>query len=204
MNPELTLGERVFNSTVRLNSAGPINWSLGPGKSAEYDIEYAWVEKIPDFAFSAGVNFRQSYLTSIVFPDTLVEIGHSAFRGSAIKQVAFPESLRTIGEEAFYFTALLNLDVPSTVTSVGARAFGFNNSLNSATLRYGGSLITAQVPGDGWFFGCDANLIPKIPIALVRDPVYLAEQYGPHWNVYAHNQATNEIFTLSYTGFIGT
>lgn len=202
-NPNLTMGERVFNSTVKLKSAGPINWSIGPGKSDDYDIEYAWVEKIPDYAFSAGVNFRQSYLTSIAFPDTLVEIGHSAFRGAGLKQVTFPESLKTIGEEAFYFTALLDLDVPATVTSVGARAFGFNSSLNSAILHYGGSLVTVQAPGDGWFFGCDSALIPKIPAALVRDPVYLTEQYGPHWNVYAYNQTTNEIFILNYAGIAG-
>ena len=89
------------------------------------------------------------------------------------------------------------------MTSVGARAFGFNNSLNSAILRYGGSLVTVQVPGDGWFFGCESTLMPKIPAALIRDPVYLTEQYGPHWNVYAHNQTTNEIFTLNYTGIAG-
>lgn len=203
MNPNLTMGERVFNSTVKLKSAGPINWDLGPGKSDDYDIEYAWVEKIPNYAFSAGVNFRQSYLTSVVFPSTLVEIGHSAFRGSGLQQVAFPESLKTIGEEAFYFTALLDLDVPATVTSVGARAFGFNNSLNSAILRYGGSFVPVQVPGDGWFFGCNSTLMPKIPAALISDPVYLVEQYGPHWNVYAHNQTTNEIFTLNYAGITG-
>ena len=203
MNPNLTMGERVFNSTVKLKSAGPINWSIGPGKSDNYDIEYAWVEKIPDYAFSAGVNFRQSYLTNVAFPDTLIEIGHSAFRGAGLKQVTFPESLKTIGEEAFYFTALLDLDVPATVTSVGARAFGFNSSLNSAILRYGGSLVTVQAPGDGWFFGCDSTLMPKIPVALVRDPVYLTEQYGPHWNVYAHNKDTNEIFILNYTGISG-
>jgi hypothetical protein len=67
-------------------------------------------------------------------------------------------------------------------------------------LRLGGSIKTVQNPDDGWFFGCDSALTPKIPAALVRDPVYLAEQYGPHWNVYAHNHTTNEIFTLSYTG----
>ena len=200
MGADLTMGERVFNSTVRLNSAGPINWDLGPGKSPDYDIEYAWTEKIPDYAFSAGVNFRQSYLNEITFPDTLIEIGNGAFRGSAIKQINFPESVKTIGDEAFYFTALLDLEVPATVTSVGARAFGFNNSLNSAHLYFGGSIKTVQAPGDGWFFGCNSTLTPKIPSALMRDAVYLVEQYGPYWNVYAYNQSTLEIFKLNYSG----
>lgn len=199
-NPELTVGERVFNSTVKLKSAGPIDWD-NPGGS-NYNIEYAWATKIPDYAFSAGVNFRQSYMTSIVLPDTLVGIGTAAFKGSAIKQISFPESLKTIGAEAFYYTALLDLDLPEHVTDLGARAFGFNSSLNTVILRLGGSLTTVQVPGDGWFFGCPETLVPKIPIALLSNPVYLAEQYGPHWNVYAYNQTTQEIFTLSYAGII--
>jgi hypothetical protein len=199
VNPALVVENRIFNSTVRLKSAGPINNTLGLGKT-DFNIEYAWTEKIPDYAFSAGVNFRQSYLTSITFPDTLKEIGNAAFKGAGLKQMILPTSLEKIGDEAFYYTALLNLDVPESVISLGARVFGFNSSLTSVALRCPGSLVTAQAPNDGWFFGCNSTLIPKIPAALIRDPVYLTEQYGPHWNVYAYNQSTGEIFNLSYTG----
>ena len=203
LNPNLTLGERVFNSTVRLASAGPIDWSAGPGKGT-YNIEYAWATKIPDYAFSAGTNFRQSYLTSVVLPESLVEIGYAAFRGAGIKQLTLPASLEIIGEEALYYTALLSLDVPELVSSIGARAFGLNNSFNSVTLRSKGSLITVQVPTDSWFFGCEATLVPKIPAALVRDPVYLVEQYGPYWNVYAYDSDASEIQKLNYSGISET
>ena len=193
------MGERVFNSTLRLNSAGPIDWDLGAGNSTEYDIEYAWVSRIPDYAFSAGVNFRQSYLTSIAFPDTITEIGVAAFKGAGIKQVILPSNLKVIEDEAFYYTALLDLEVPASVTSVGSRAFGFNTSLNSAILRFKGNLKPVEVPNTGWFFGCLETLTPVIPKVLM-DPTYLTAQYGAFWNVYAYNQDTGEIFTLSYSG----
>jgi hypothetical protein len=198
LNPDLVVGERVFNSTVKLNSAGPISYGFEPGQNPNFDIEYAWTTKIPNHAFSAGVNFRQSYLYEVTLPDTLTDIGYAAFKGAAIKQINLPANLQTIGEEAFYFTALLSLEVPSLVTTVGARAFGLNGSLNSALLRFGGSTITVQAPKDGWFFGCNADLVPKIPAALFQDSMYLAEQYGPCWNVYDYNQNTFESFTLGY------
>ena len=204
LNPNLTMGERVFNSTVKLNSAGPIGYGLGyaPGDNPAFDIEYAWETKIPDYAFSAGTNFRQSYLYEVTLPDTLTEIGYAAFRGAGIKQLTFPANapLKVIDDEAFYFTALLELDVPATVTSVGSKAFGFNASLNTVFLRFGGSIKRALAPTDGWFFGCNADLIPRIPTALIQDFSYLVEQYGEYWNVYGYDQDTMESFKLQYTG----
>ena len=199
MNPDLSMGERVFNSTVKLTSAGPIDWELGAGKNDNFDIEYAWTTMIPANAFSAGVNFRQSYLTEITFPDNLEEIGDYAFKGSAIQEISLPASLKKIGKEAFYYTALLTLDVPSNVTCVGSRAFGFNISLNSAVLRFGGSTTTVLSPQDSWLFGCLETLTPRIPTHLVQKPDMLIEQYGAYWNVYAYNLDTNTIFYLDYT-----
>jgi hypothetical protein len=203
LNPDLTMGERVFNSTVRLASAGPIDWGAGLGKS-NYNIEYAWSKKIPDYAFSAGTNFRQSYLTSVALPDDLEEIGYAAFRGSGIKQITLPPELKIIGEEAFYYTALLELDVPASVKSVGARAFGYNNSFNSVNLYFKGSLITVDAPTDGWFFECDPSLVLKIPASLVHNPIDLVVQYGPYWNVCAYDYETGETQKLLYSGIAGS
>ena len=198
LNPNLTTGERAFNSTVRLNSAGPINWTLGAGNS-NYTIEYAWTTKIPDYAFSAGTNFRQSYLTSVTLPDSVTEIGYAAFRGAGIKQIKLPLGLKVIGEEAFYYTALLDLDVPASVNSVGARAFGLNNSFSFVNLRFKGSLVTVMAPIDGWFYGCDPTFTLQIPTVLLN-LVYLVEQYGPYWNVYAYNTDTEDLSLLSFSG----
>lgn len=203
LNPNLVMGERVFNSTVRLNSAGPINWTAGPGKS-NYNIEYAWTTKIPDHAFSAGTNFRQSYLKEVILPNSIIELGYAAFRGAAIKEITLPLELKIIGDEAFYYTALLELDVPASVISVGARAFGYNSSFSDVKLHFKGSLITVDSPTDGWFFKCASTLIPKIPASLVQNPVELVTQYGSYWNVYEYNSDTGETQKLSYSGIAGS
>ena len=199
LNPDLKVGLRIFNSTLRLNSAGPINWTKGPGTQDEYDIEYPWTTEIPPFAFAANTSFRQSYLRSITLPDTLTKIGDSAFKGSAIQTVNFPSSLLEIGPEAFYFSALLAVDVPKQVISLGARAFAYNASLNTAILRLGGSTERAITQQDGWFLGCNSTLMPKIPLALYSDAGYRVEQYGPHWNVYAYDKDADIYATLDFT-----
>ena len=199
LNPDLTMGERVFNSTVRLASAGPIDWGVGLGKST-YNIEYAWSTKIPDYAFSAGTNFRQSYLKNVTLPDSLKEIGYAAFRGAGIQQITLPPTVETIGEEAFYYTALLKLDVPASVISVGARAFGDNDSFSAVNLRFKGSLVIAEGPTDGWFYGCDSAFTLKIPSNLVTDPILLVEQYGPYWNTVSYDAESGKPQTVSYSG----
>ena len=212
LNPDLTMGECVFNSTSRLVSAGPIDWTAGIEKS-EYNIEYAWTTKIPDYAFSAHTNFRQSYLDSITFHEDLEEIGYAAFRGASLESnnLNFPtKNFLKIGEEAFYYTELVDLDVPDNVRSVGARAFGKNRLLKTAILRYPTSEIKVNAPSNSWFLDCKPSdgskptLIPKIPAELVVDPITLTIHYGPNWNVYDYNAETGETFTLGYTGIPNT
>ena len=52
-------------------------------------------------------------LTSVVLPNTLIDIGHSAFYNNELTEVIIPSSVRYIGSEAFYQNRLQN--VPSTV-----------------------------------------------------------------------------------------
>lgn len=202
LNPELQVGERIFNSTLRLNSAGPIDWGLGAGKQTKYDIEYAWTTKIPEYAFAAGVNFRQSYLESVDLPDTLVTIGKGAFKGSAITQITIPATVTSIEEEAFYYTALSSVDVPSTVSYLGPRAFGFTSTLTNVVLRLTSSRPNITNFTDGWFYGCDASLMPQVPKVFISDPLHysIIDAYGPCWNIYAYNVDTNTAFELDFSG----
>ncbi len=99
------------------------------------------VTKIADSAFEG-----QEQLTSITIPDTVVEIGASAFAGTSLASVDIPESTTVVGKGAFKGcsslasvdikgdvteiaadtfagTALTSVDIPDSVATIGARAF---------------------------------------------------------------------------------
>lgn len=99
------------------------------------------VDKIADSAFEG-----QEQLASVTIPDTVVEIGASAFAGTSLASVTIPESTTVIGEGAFKGcsslesvdikgdvtkiaadtfagTALTSVDIPDSVATIGARAF---------------------------------------------------------------------------------
>lgn len=214
MSSNLTMGANVFaNTATRLSVAGPIDWSLGAGNNEKYDIEYAWVERIPENAFSSPANplIIQSALESIILPDSIKEIGDNAFQGTfRLTSISLPNSLETIGARAFYSTGLTKLTVPNSVSNIGACAFGFNSNLadSAVTLYCSSSTTLVAYPQDGWFFGCAPTLKPKIPAHLIEwqgpdenivQNLWI-QYYGPHWNAYAYNQDTGFIGTLEFEG----
>lgn len=214
MNPNLAMGANVFaNIVTNLSVAGPIDWSLGAGNNDKYNIEYAWVERIPENAFSSPTNplIIQSALESIILPDGVKEIGDNAFQGTfRLTSISLPNSLETIGARAFYSTGLTKLIVPNSVSNIGACAFGFNSNLadSAVTLYCSSSTTLVAYPQDGWFFGCASTLKPKIPAHLIEwqgpdenivQNLWI-QYYGPHWNAYAYNQDTGFIGTLEFEG----
>lgn len=64
-------------------------------------------------------------LEAVSLPDTVTEIGNSAFLGcSALKELRLPTQLKRIGDRAFWkCCSLAQLDIPDTVTEVGRQAF---------------------------------------------------------------------------------
>ena len=70
-------------------------------------------------------------LTSVVLPNTLIDIGHSAFYNNELTEVTIPSSVRYIGSEAFYQNKLQNVTFNGNVynVNIGCRAFiGANHS----------------------------------------------------------------------------
>ena len=67
---------------------------------------------------------RCSQLLSISIPDGVTSIGVHAFSGcSKLTSINFPYSLTTIGGEAFMGTSLTSIIIPKSVTSIGSNAF---------------------------------------------------------------------------------
>lgn len=105
-----------FQYCPLLITAGPI----GGG----YNIEFAWTNRIPNGAFSSC-----EYLTSIVFPEGLTEIGRIAFEGcSGLESVGIPEGVVSIGGDAFSGCRnLKSITIPDSVTNIDDRAFAYSD-----------------------------------------------------------------------------
>ena len=87
-----------------------------------------------------GVNFYYGGLpdtvTSVAFPDSIQEIGASAFYGTNVRTVTFGQNsqLTTIDEQAFCYTPLTEFTLPAHVKTLGHEAF-YNSGLTKLTLN---------------------------------------------------------------------
>ena len=87
-----------------------------------------------------GVNFFSGGLpdsvTAVTFPDSIREIGASAFYGTNVRTVSFGRNsqLTTIGEQAFSRTPLTEFTLPAHVKTLGHDAF-LNSALTKLTLN---------------------------------------------------------------------
>lgn len=106
---------------------------------------------VDDYAF-----LRRGELSSVVIPDSVVDIGSDAFCGcSALKTVQLPEELRRIGPRAFCGDARLSgVELPGSVTELGRGAFYGCESLDRLILPTGLSGI-----GQGCFDNCAGLVI---------------------------------------------
>ena len=128
---------------------------------------------IPNGVISLGNAFAYySKLTSVVMPDSLVNIGYAAFDGCAyLRDVDFGGNLFAIGALAFRnCTRLNNVDIPKTVKSIGERAFYNCDSLINIVIPDGVTSIAL------WTFdgsGLKTIVIPR-SVSHIGDYVFNA------------------------------
>lgn len=125
-------------------------------------------------------------LTSVVLPDTLLEIGDYAFRNcTGIERIVIPNKVTTIGRGAFancvsmtelklgvlvseikseaFFncTSLTEVTLPASMKKIGAHAFASSSSLASVSLTFGIRTI-----GNEAFAGCP---VTELSYAATKD-----------------------------------
>ena len=65
-------------------------------------------------------------LTNIVIPNSVTDIGNSAFSDcSSLSNIVIPDSVTAIGDYAFYYCSLSNIVIPDSVTAIGICAFPY-------------------------------------------------------------------------------
>lgn len=102
---------------------------------------------IPDFAF-----YNISSLNNINIPETVTEIGKSAFESTSIRNINLPEQLTSINENCFYnCSSLQSIVIPDNVTEIGELAFAYCHNLEALTIGESVSSI-----GSGAFYYCSS------------------------------------------------
>ena len=81
--------------------------------------------------------FSSSYLTSIVIPDSVTEIGDEAFyQCSSLTELSLPNHLQSIGTHAFKgCSGLTDIVIPYTVSEIGTGAFEKCTGLKTMTFN---------------------------------------------------------------------
>ena len=108
------------------------------------------VKKIPNFTFRGA-----KAMTQIQLPETIEEIGNSAFEDTGLKSFTFHPNIKKIGDSACAATALTEVTIPSTIEEIGTYAFVDCKNLKKINISKKWKDITLIVE----IFGNDPHII---------------------------------------------
>lgn len=114
--------------------------------------DYSWDASPTAIATS---NTAPREIKSVTLPDTLTEIGTSAFDLSGITAVTLPDSLTKIGDYAFRRTNLQSVTIPDKVQSIGSHAFYNVDTLKSLALYKDATASELSTIGESAFAECN-------------------------------------------------
>ena len=131
---------------------------------------------VPDTVREIGESAFQNYgqLTSVVFPEGLETIGESAFLHCMdLKSALMPDSVKNIGKNAFMSCSqVADFVIPKSLEKIGKGAFGYCSGINGAGMRCDFILPkTVREIGEGAFPYC-ANIM------VAEDNPYYAYESG--------------------------
>lgn len=92
----VTIGEAAFEGCDNFITAGPINGG--------YNIEFAWENEVPDYAFSGCQK-----LSTVIIPEGITRIGDFAFKSCYDLNVVIPNSVTSIGKGIYFGSDLENI-----------------------------------------------------------------------------------------------
>ena len=115
---------------------------------------------VTNIGFSAFNSCRE--LTSIIIPNTVVNIENYAFDNTGITSVIIPNSVTTIGDDAFeYCSYLTSVVISNSVTSIGEAFYG----CHSATIY-----CESEEKPVGWSNNWNYNWSGNVPVVWGFDP----------------------------------
>ena len=129
---------------------------------------------------------RNTGLTEVEFPDSLVRIDGAAFYGcTGLKKIIMPDSIQEVGGSAFSeCSSLQSVALSASLTELNSAAFSNCTSLKSIWIRDGMEKI-----GSSAFFGCTGLETAVIPNS-VEDIKFDAFYYCTDLTIYAEEEST--------------
>ncbi len=144
-----SIGEKAFDSCIALmditvaannasfSSSDGVLFSKNRSKLILYPGARSGSYVIPDSVTEIGDSaFAFGRLTGVTIPDSVTEIGASAFSScSSLKHVTIGHGVTSIGNEAFcWCSELTSVPIPDSVTSIGYWAFYGCDSLTGVSI----------------------------------------------------------------------
>ncbi|MCC8104159.1 MAG: leucine-rich repeat protein, partial [Clostridiales bacterium] len=147
----MIFGTAITSITIPKNvtSAGSYNIN-GPLSGATLLKKVIFEEGMTTIpAYMCASASYSSYITTVVFPENLTEIGSCAFYNcDSIVTMDLPDELVTIGNTAFYdCDGLTVVEFPKTVSTIGNSSFCGCDSLASITCNYNSSYVSTATSG---------------------------------------------------------
>lgn len=142
-----TSGQEIYETTnftlknvrefVSSNIVGSVDGISYITENVQLDGSTAKKVKVCSFPTGTtiiGDSFKQSELTTVNLPDSLVTIQDNAFNGNFIGSITIPNATTSIGNLAFNNNLLETVVIGDGVTTIGNEAFNNNANLSSVTL----------------------------------------------------------------------
>ena len=102
-------------------------------------------------------------LKTITVPETVKQIGNSAFASSGLTLIDLKEGLQSLGSESFKKTPLLSITIPQTVKAIGESSFWECSDLKMVAMPE--NLVSIE---DYTFFRCEDLVTIELPKYLKR------------------------------------
>ncbi len=122
----------------------------------------------PITGIGAGAFLRQSTLTRVILPDSIVTIGDSAFASCfSLVNLNFPTNLASMGATVFNGCLLTNVALPRSMTNIAPAAFVGCTTLEQITVD----------PLNAYYSDLDGVLFNKSQTALIQFPARRTGNY---------------------------
>jgi hypothetical protein len=150
-NGVISIGDSAFDGCTSLRNIVIGNGVMTIGSSAFFDCTNLTsitmgdsVTDIGSYAFSGGPGFGGCPISSMVIPNTVINIGEYAFSYCYnLAEIALSDNLTSIQEGAFEdCTSLSSVTIPASVTSIENDAF-------AGTVNLTGVYFLGNAPGSG-------------------------------------------------------